>query len=122
MGLKNTELTEVCPKNRNNAKVSITSKWAQQKKTHYSENRTNPGLAVLHTSQLTSHDNGIVLLHIFHSDTFISTSISTVGPRITPPHIALFHYCTIFKWFQSVSHSTIFIIYSSHCNINFMKI
>ena len=56
MGLKNTELTEVCPKNRNNAKVSITSKWAQQKKLHYSENRTNPGLAVLHTSQLTSHD------------------------------------------------------------------
>ena len=36
---------------------------------------------------------------------------NTVGPRITPPHITLFRYCTIFKWFQNVSHSTIFTTY-----------
>ena len=42
-----------------------------------------------------------------------------VGPRIIPPHIALFRYCTIFKWFQNVSHCTIFTIYFLHCTILF---
>ena len=28
----------------------------------------------------------------------------TVGPRITPPHIALLCYCTILQMIQNVSH------------------